>query len=75
MKVNYMNCEQRADCARVTFVGFDPATGKRRRPVIELDARDLAQLVEIAKAFRNFQKRIAAKHDARGDTITQAGVA
>ena len=75
MKVDYINCEQREGCARVTFVGFDPLTRKRRRPMIELDANDLATLVAIAKSFRDFQKKMAQKHNARGDTITQAGVA
>lgn len=75
MRVDYFNCEMRDDCARVTAVGYDPKTGKRRHPVIELDADDLGQLIEIAKAFRRHQKRLAANHNERGDRITQAGVA
>ena len=73
MKVDYINYELTNDAARCTFIGYD--SKGRRHPVIELDAGDLAQLIAIAKSFREKQKSIAAIHSSRAERITNEGVA
>ena len=73
MIVNYINSEQRRDYVRVTFIGRD-ASGRVRRPVIDLDANDLAILVGIAKAFRQRQRQIVLVHTERANRITQSGI-
>ena len=76
MRVYYMNDRgMKDDRAVVEIIGYDPATGKRRRPIIEFDANDLARLVDIAKEFRRRQRGIQAAAKARADKITNAGVA
>jgi hypothetical protein len=75
MRVDYINSEQCDSYARVTFIGYDPSTSKRRRPMVELSANDLASLIRIARDFRQHQKRLAQMHSVRGDAITQSGVA
>lgn len=73
MIVSYINLTLTDEHARCTFVGHD-AAGKPRRPVIDLDASDLAALVEIAKQFRQRQRSRAANFTARANRITESGV-
>jgi len=73
MRVDYINLELTDEHARCTFIGRD-ATGKPRRPLIELDAADLSRLVDIARDFRRRQRSRAATHASRAQRITDAGV-
>lgn len=71
MIVNYINAEQRADCVRCTFIGRD-ADDRTRRPVIDLDSSDLAQLIAIAKAFEVHQQKLARAHIDRAASVRLA---
>jgi hypothetical protein len=72
MKVNYINREIHDDFVRVTFIGHD-ARG-RRRPVIDLDATDLRNLINVAKEFRQRQRVIARRYASRADEIANTGL-
>lgn len=75
MRVDYTNYTITDTHARVTFIGYDPATGRRRRPVVEFDAHDMARLIAIVKEFAQRQRCVARRHTSNVETITQAGVA
>lgn len=72
MKVDYINHEIVGDHVRVIFIGYDPTTGKRRRPVIDLDVSDLRALIEIVARFRRHEVQETAMHSARVTDITRS---
>lgn len=74
MRIDYQNVEHKNDFVEITFIGYVPSTGKRKRVVLELDSHDLAQIIDTAKQYRDFQKHIAQKYAERAAAITNAGV-
>jgi hypothetical protein len=73
VKVDYINHEVHDDFVRCTFIGSD--SSGRRRPVVDLDATDLRNLIVMAKEFRQRQRHLVRTRQMRIDDLTSNGLA